>query len=603
MNLPSFRTVLRWIDDNILILLGGFLLAFIPLYPKLPLFDVLPGYIVRVRVEDFLILFTGFVWLIQMLRRKVPWKTPVFWMIVAYAVVGLLSVISAVVITKTVPAEALHIGKTALHYFRYLEYFSLFIILYSAISNKTQVKILAGVIAITVLVLTIYGYGQKYFYWPVYSTMNREFSKGIRLYLTDHARVQSTFGGHYDLAAYLVITLPIILALAFNVKNIALKIFLQVVHWVGVWLIIVSGSRSSFFGYLIGVFIVILFTALNQKTWPKKIFWGLSRGIIVFAVIAFMLLKFGDEMYDRFVQVIQGYPEVYVHYAVFEKQADVFINETIPVTLGLKDLPVPTAQVPDGAISTDEAAALEGIALVPSDERPVSQRPSDVFVDVPDLVEVATISASGEATTVLVDNGPRVYSDCALKRGLSTCIRIETLWPRAIEGFKRNPIFGSGYATLTKEDVGQFTEAESTDNNFLRTLGETGLLGFITFYGVTAIILWLVVRQLWDTDNIGRALSIGLLGATVGLLINAVYIDVFAASKVAFTYWGIAGVIVAYTRLNHPELLEIRPKKKETFTDLPKDSESKTETKPASKALSSKTTKRTKTTAKKSKRV
>lgn len=556
MTVPSFRSVLSWLDDHLLLILAGFLLAFIPLYPKLPLFDVLPGYIVRVRIEDILILITALVWVVQVVRQKVVWKSPVLWAMVAYAVAGLLSVISAVLITKTVPAEVLHIGKTTLHYFRYLEYFSLFAILYSAIQTKKQVKVLLAVIALTVLVLTIYGYGQKYFYWPVYSTMNREFSKGLRLYLTEHARVQSTFGGHYDLAAYLVIVLPLLLALAFNVKRPLTKIALHIIHWTGVWLIIVSGSRSSFVGYVVGVGLVIALTALNKQTWMKRITWGAVHSVVIFGLMGFMLLRFGDEMYERFIQVLQGYPQVYAQYASVEKQANIFVKETVPIALGLKEMPkiIPPAEVPKNAISTDEALALEGgNALVSSDERPVTQRPADVYVDVPDLVEVATISASGEATTILVDRGPREFSTCAQQKGLSQCIRYETLWPRAIAGFKRNPLFGSGYATLTKEDVGQFTEAESTDNNFLRTLGETGLFGFITFYGTMALALWLIIRQVFDKDATSRALSVGLLAGTVGLLINAFYIDVFAASKVALTYWAVSGLILAYTRINRSD--------------------------------------------------
>src|SRR5690606_18678152 len=137
------------------------------------------------------------------------------------------------------------------------------------------------------------------------------------------------------------------------------------------------------------------------------------------------------------------------------------------------------------------------------------------------------------------------YSACSLDRGLSLCIRLETLWPRAIEGFKRNPLLGSGYATLTKETVEQFTEAESTDNNFLRTLGETGALGFITFYGVVVLTLWYAFRHLRDNDTLARALCVGYIGGSIGLLINALYIDVYAASKVAMTYWGLAGIVVA----------------------------------------------------------
>jgi len=537
----------QWLDDHILLLLAGFLIAFIPLYPKLPLFEAIPGYIVRVRVEDILILGTAIVWFVQVLRRKVIWRTPLFWMMIAYAIVGFLSVLSAVFITKTVPAEALHVSKTALHYFRYLEYFSLFVIVFSAIKTRVQVKILLGIITVTVLAITLYGYGQKEYFWPVYSTMNREFSKGLRLYLTEHARVQSTFGGHYDLSAYLVVMLPILLSLSFLAKRLVVKLGLQAVHWLGLWLLVVSASRTSFLAYLVGLTLVVMLVAWQKQTWLQKLWWGTSRYLLVVTAVGIMMLYFGEDMYMRLLQVIDGYPAISQVYHRANGERKELIGDPASFIAGL----TPETQKPENALSTNEALELEtgGNVLVPTDERPVSVRPSDVYVDVPDIVEVATISASGAATTIKVDKGPRVYSDCALEKGLSLCIRLDTLWPRALAGFYANPFLGSGYATLTKEGVGQFTEAESTDNNFLRTLGETGLLGFLTFYGVVAVSMLYAVRLLRHDDNLGRALAIGYLGASVGLLLNAVYIDVFAASKVALSYWALCGIVLGYSWL------------------------------------------------------
>lgn len=519
-------------------------MVFIPLYPKVPLFDIIPGYIVRVRIEDIVILATAILWLVQVIRGRVAWRTPIFWVIVAYAVVGFLSVLSAVFITETVPFEVLHVGKTVLHYFRYLEYFSLYLILFSAITTKKQVKIVLGLIVATVLAITAYGYGQKEYYWPVYSTMNREFSKGIRLYLTEHARVQSTFGGHYDLSAYLVVMLPLILAMAFMVKQRPLKIALHAAHVLGVWLMIVSASRTSFGAYMVSLVLVIGLFAWQQKTWLKKIIWGSSRGVLFLSMVGIMMIWFGADMYQRFIQILDGYPVASKTYkTVIENQKKLF---ELPRKMLADQFRMPEVEKPSNSISTEEA---EKMVLVASDERPVPNRPSDVYVNVNDIVEVASVSASGSAITVMVDRGPRSYSDCALERGLSLCIRLDTLWPRALTGFRRNPLLGSGYATLTKESIGQFTEAESTDNNFLRTLGETGLLGFVTFYGVVAVGLYYAYVLLKSNDQLGKAVAIGFIASSVGLLLNAVYIDVFAASKVALSYWALLGVIAAYATI------------------------------------------------------
>ena len=109
-----------------------------------------------------------------------------------------------------------------------------------------------------------------------------------------------------------------------------------------------------------------------------------------------------------------------------------------------------------------------------------------------------------------------------------------------------NPLLGSGYATLTAEKIGIFTEAESTDNDYLRALGETGILGFLAFYGTIFLALryaWVNRRRL--QDPLVYALIAGITTGTIGLLVNATYIDVFEASKVAFTFWALIGLMVA----------------------------------------------------------
>lgn len=437
---------LQWLDENIVLLLAGFLLAFIPLYPKIPLWSPIEQYIVRVRLEDVFVLVTGFVWLVQVIRGKVQWKTPFFWLVLAYAIVGLLSMLSAMFVIKTVPLEPLHVGKTVLHYFRYLEYFSLLMILFSAIKKKSHVVILIGVFAVTVLAITAYGFGQKYFYFPVYSTMNREFSKGIRLYLTPHARVQSTFAGHYDMAAYLVIALPMLLALGYVAESKKTKALFFSSFWVGSWLLIVSASRTSFGAFLLGVAAVVGLTALQKPTWGSKISFGLTRGLLMFIGLGIIYASFGGDLNERLGQVIGKNQKWHDTFHTLNKQRKEFIAY---IQGDFKPAPPP-----EGAISTDEAIEL-GV-LTPTDERPVPNRPSDVYVEVPDIKTVSTTSAEGVVTQIQVNNGPRTYSDCALKHGLSLCIRLDTLWPRAINGFKKNPLLGTGYATLNKETVQQF---------------------------------------------------------------------------------------------------------------------------------------------------
>lgn len=546
MSKTNFTKWLKWLDEHALLIMVAFLTAFIPLYPKLPLFEVIPGYIVRVRLEDIFIVITAIIWATQVWRKKISWKTPLTPIIGAYAVVGLLSTISAVFISKTVPFELIHIGKSLLHYFRYLEYFSLFFAAYAAIKTKRDVKIYLFITTLTLLCVFIYGVGQRHFYWPVYSTMNREFSKGLRLYLTEHARVQSTFGGHYDMGAYLVVILPILAGLAFGAKKWLTKLGVWVVFAGGLWLLMLSAARTSLFALGVGIAILLVLGATLQSTVLKKSWWFVSRSLGIGLLTVFMMSQFGSSMYERLLQTLEAFPSLNKTYHDINRQRKDLLFVYLPTKVPL------LARLYGFELKVEKPANSMGIdpVLVTSDERPVAEKPSDVYVDVPDYKQVATVSAEGVATISSVAV-PRTYSDNAFLYGLSAAIRLDTLWPRALAGFYTNPLLGSGYATLAKETAMQFTEAESTDNNFLRTLGETGALGFVTFYGAVVISIWLSARYFKQhpTDRYTNFLILGFIAGSVGLLVNASYIDVFAASKVALIYWLTTGFILALVRM------------------------------------------------------
>lgn len=503
-----------WLDRNLLFLLTAFLLAFIPLFPKLPLFDAIPGYIVRVRLEDFSVGFTLIVWLIQLWRKKISFgPNPLAQPILVYLTVGVLSMISAVFVIPTVPFEGLHIGKMVLHFLRRVEYFSLFFVFYSAVRSISQVRAYFWILLLTVVGVTLYGYGQKYLYWPAFSTMNREFAKGWALYLTQHARVLSTFGGHYDLAAYIMIVLTILWAFFFSVYKYWQKLIIFLVLAGAFWLLILTASRTSFLAYIAGVTILFFFWMFK-----KGIPWATKRWLGVVTLSIVMMLLFGD-LSDRFLKLLK-------------------LEQRIGNIRSL--LTRPFGSPPEGI----EVAYLENnleAVTSKSDFPPLPIKPTDVTEEIPQGLE-ATQSATGAA---IVRTVPRTYSKAALVYDLSTGIRLDALWPRAIKGFLKNPLLGSGYSTLTKTQFTEFTEAESTDNDFLRALGETGILGFLAYGWILATILVVIFRSFTNVgDSVLYAFLVGFAGAVVGLLVNAVYIDVFEASKVAFFFWALTGIVL-----------------------------------------------------------
>lgn len=536
---PLHTKLLSFFDRYILLIFTVCLIFFIPLYPKIPLFDIIPGYIVRVRAEDFFILIALMIYGVQILRKKAVLNNHLAKYVYIYLAIGLLSTLSGMFLTQTIPLFPVHIGKSVLHFLRYAQYFSLLFLAAASAVKQLHLRIITGAFIATVIAVALYGAGQKYLYWPVYSTMNREFSKGIVLYLTEHARVQSTFAGHYDMAAYLVLLSPLMLFATTMPLSKFTRVAAYVAFILSVWLITVSASRTSFVGFLVSLCAAIALLSAQKETLKKK-FQAFARYFAFSATtVVFMFVFFGQGITERIVQTLEAYPIYTASYQKYQAFSD-RVRTATRNAVGDNSFNI-TVEKPENGISVDQAAV-----IVSSDTRPTPIRPSDVYVEVPDKITVATISAEGVATTVVLDV-PRNYSENALKHGLSLAIRLDTLWPQALQGFYTNPLFGTGYATLTKSSVEQFTEADSTDNNFLRTLGETGILGFISFYGIIALSLWYAYKTMKENpeDSLQNKFAGAFIAGSIGLLINALFIDVFAASKVAFTYWTMAGVLLA----------------------------------------------------------
>ena len=363
------------------------------------------------------------------------------------------------------------------------------------------------------------------------------------------------------MAAFLVISLPILLALAYGVKNKKLSWLFHASYWFGTWLIIVSASRSSFGAFLGTACLVVGLTAWHRETLVKKIKFATARTVFILFFSLILFAFFGADLTERFYQVLDSHQQFHDAFHTYNKERKAFLalihkdtpKDEMASTSASQSTPAP---LPSGTITTDEAIKM-GI-LTPTDERPIVAKPAptpsaplvpkDVYVpNLHNIVPVATVSASGAAQIIMVDKGPRTYSQNAINNGLSLAIRLDTTWPDAIAGWKTNIFLGKGYATLSKgKNLEQFTEAESTDNNFLRTLGETGLLGFLSFYGCIVVILLYCYKAYRTDDALVRALAIGVAAASLGFLINAIYIDVFAASKDAEIYWGVCGLFMGY---------------------------------------------------------
>ena len=231
------------------------LLITIPLYPKFPAIR-LPGVYVSIRLEDFLIFFTLLIFLIPIMANiKNIIKEKVSRSVILFLLVGFVSTLSGILVTHTtVPSISL------LHFFRRVEYLSLFFVgflymkFYASVKSDNDKSFFDYIIKLLLLVcffIFIYGLGQRYLNFPVIITQNEEYSKGIALLWVAGSHINSTFAGHYDLASYMVLTMPIFISAFFVVKNKLYKYLLGASILSGFWLLSVAVSRISIVAFLI----------------------------------------------------------------------------------------------------------------------------------------------------------------------------------------------------------------------------------------------------------------------------------------------------------------------------------------------------------------
>lgn len=253
LNLPKF---MQKLSGSLKYLVATLLVA-IPLYPKFPFIDV-PGTQVSIRLEDFLILITTAVWfLVSLPKYKKFLKDKIFIAIFLFLVIGLLSVFSGIFVTKTVVP---HIGF--LHWARRVEYIVCFFIGVQSVKDKANLSFFLKLLALVIFFAFIFGVGQKHFNWPIITTQNSEYSKGIALRYKPGAHLVSTFAGHYDLATFLVLVIPIFYALILSPKKIIAKetkAVFTVVLLMSLWLLVNTASRISIASYLGSSLLVFIF--------------------------------------------------------------------------------------------------------------------------------------------------------------------------------------------------------------------------------------------------------------------------------------------------------------------------------------------------------
>jgi hypothetical protein len=524
--------ILNWVKENILFIFTIFLLIFIPLYPKIPLVDIQHTW-VYIRFEDLAVVLAVLIWITLLVLKKVTLRTPLTVPILIFWVIGGITTLHAVLLLFPTLSN-LFSNVAFLSFLRRIEYLSLFFVAYAGIKNKKSISYVAITLVVTLLMVVFYGFGQKYLGFPAFLTMNEEFAKGVPIRLSDLARVPSTFAGQYDLAAYLVLIVPIMVSLAFGFKNLISKIILFVTASLGFVLLFMTVSRISFFALL---FSLLLLLILLRK---KMI-------IVSLLILTCLLLIFSPSLLQRFKSTVT---EVNV---LVDAKTGGAIGEVREVPAAyFKDKVV--KKIPSAGDSKATGSAILPFQLIPpvatlvveannsSTGESLPQGTSYENLPLSPVVKKIDGYFSQKLITkegVESEDITVYYGDYLIKRAkaydLSFTTRFQGEWPGTFEAFKRNIFIGSGYGSVSL----------AVDNNYLRILGESGLFGFFAFASIFIIAMIYVRKLLPKVDSpVARSFIIGFVAGSLGLAINASLIDVFEASKIAFTYWLLMGVVI-----------------------------------------------------------
>jgi len=482
--------LLAYLEKNILSLGIISLLLFIPLYPKFPLFNV-PGTYVAIRLEDFWVGLVFAVWLIFEVKQGfITFKAKTPRLILLYFLAGGISLLSALTITKTVSLRL-----AFFHFLRRIEYMSCFLIAFASVKKKENTKSFIYTLLLSSVGVFIFGIGQKFFNWPVISMMNEEFSKGMALYLAEWTRINSTFAGHYDLAAFAVLVLSLTLGFIIGIRGKTFKILGTILAFLVFYLLLLTASRISFGAYLIvAIFVLVI---LRKKRWIIP---------VVSLSLAMMLLS--SELGQRYAATFKIDLGFLSRRIASRKEKIAFLPESTVI-------PTPIPEV-----SLLEEASKESGGIITEKPSAEKKKSATMAAEFPQLepVEIAT-QRSGE-------------------------IRFKVEWPRALRAFAKNPLSGTGYSSVTL----------ATDNDYLRALAETGILGlgalFLIFLeiGKEFIMFLKKTRSAFE-----KAVVVGIGGGIIGFLANAAFIDVFEASKVAFIFWILAGIMMGTIKLKEKD--------------------------------------------------
>lgn len=124
----------------------------------------------------------------------------------------------------------------------------------------------------------------------------------------------------------------------------------------------------------------------------------------------------------------------------------------------------------------------------------------------------------------------------SIKTDPSLAMRFDN-WSRVLNQWFKHPVFGGGLSSfLTYVTI--YNLPGTPDSWYFRILAESGIVGLIAFGLLIFFILKIEYKLFrYSSDLLNKYFSLGILLATLALLINGIFVDIFVAIKIGTYFW------------------------------------------------------------------
>lgn len=464
------------------------LLSFLLLMPKLRFIPV-SGTYVNIRVEDFVVALIYGLWGVGWLMGRFSLRKVFNYQpVLIFLVYGGIITFLGITVFGTVKEP--HLG--VLHWLRRVEYFGIYFLAATSLKRERLKEYLYVLLSIGIITW-FYAVLQWQNVVPGAHTLNK--SGKLEAY-SQIGYVISTFAAHYDYGAFLILMVALSIWGYFSHRNRRAKLFFVFWAFAFWWMSRLVYGRAAYLGMLLAAGLM-----LGVKLSP----WAFLPSYEVLRT------------FDRYFG------------GRFSRYSYNFRFDILP---GRPLRPTPT--VPSPTPSTVESAVTTG-----SDKFTSTAKPALTPHPGPTQAQSQFKEQLDALVTKWSDSLNSVIGRVDVKLDPSANIRLRE-WPDALAKVGYHFFWGGGY----------YTAGLGTDNDYVRHLVEVGVIGSALFF----LIIFDFMRVMWrnfkaQLDPWAKHFHLAMLVFVIGLLVEAVFIDIFASSKIAFTFWFLMGLVSRYSKI------------------------------------------------------